>query len=226
MYPACAEKPAKPAAIWVSNTFVNVVLPGAAQDRDVLAPGVHDDLDRRVGQHRGKRRRDRRARLERVEHDDLVADADLHEAEQRPVAALRHELGVDARAGPPRGHAAASRSSWDTAGRRYLISTGVPIGTRRNRSITSGTRHADAAVRRARADRPGLPVPWMPTPPSTPIQRALSGLSAAPPATGWPAISPAHGRVRRRPGRVDLLASGGRTGRSGSGRRAWPTATP
>ena len=39
----------------------------------------------------------------------------------------------------------------------------------------------------------GCPVPWMPTDPATPIQRALSGLSIAPPATCCPAISPAHG---------------------------------
>ena len=39
----------------------------------------------------------------------------------------------------------------------------------------------------------GWPVPWIPTAPLTPIQRALSGLSAAPPATCWPAISPAQG---------------------------------
>ena len=39
----------------------------------------------------------------------------------------------------------------------------------------------------------GWPVPWIPTPPASPIQRAFSGLLAAPPATDRPASSPAHG---------------------------------
>ena len=37
------------------------------------------------------------------------------------------------------------------------------------------------------------PVPWMPTLPETPIQRALSGFAALPPPTVVPASSPAHG---------------------------------
>ena len=42
-------------------------LPGASQDRHVLAPGVDDDLDRRVGQHPGERARGRaRARSGRA----------------------------------------------------------------------------------------------------------------------------------------------------------------
>ena len=71
----------------------DVGLPLAAQDRDVLAAGVQHDLDRGVGEHGGERRGVEA--LERVEHDDLAPDADLHEAQQRPVAALGHELGVD-----------------------------------------------------------------------------------------------------------------------------------
>ena len=35
------------------------------------------------------------ARLERIEHRHLVAHRHLDQAEQRPVAALGHELGVD-----------------------------------------------------------------------------------------------------------------------------------
>ena len=74
-------------------------VPRAAQDRDVLAAGVQHDLDRRVGEHGGERRRITDAALERIEHDHLARRGDLHEAEQRPVAALRHELRVDAQ--PP-----------------------------------------------------------------------------------------------------------------------------
>ena len=92
--------PAKPAAICVSKMFVTVRVPDAAQDRDVLAPGVEDDLDLRVGEHAGQRRGVER-RGERVEHLDPLRspsvrrDGDLDEAQQRAVAALAHELGVD-----------------------------------------------------------------------------------------------------------------------------------
>ena len=95
MYPACAEKPAKPAAIWVSKTFAKRRAPGAAEDRDVLAAGVQDHLDRGVGEHLRQRSGIAEILLQRVEHDDLLADADLHEAEQRAIAALGHELRVD-----------------------------------------------------------------------------------------------------------------------------------
>ena len=54
---------------------------------------MQHDLDRGIGEHVGERRGVEA--LERVEHDDLAADAELHEAQQRPVAALGHELGVD-----------------------------------------------------------------------------------------------------------------------------------
>ena len=70
-------------------------LPLAPQDRHVLAPGVQDDLDRRIGEHLGERRRVK-APDERIEHLHVLSDHDLHEAEQRAVAALRHELGVQA----------------------------------------------------------------------------------------------------------------------------------
>src|ERR671916_2500820 len=71
--------------------------------------------------------------------------------------------------------------------------TGVPIEMRPNRSITSGTvMRMHPCEARVPIDH-GMPVPWIPTAPETPIQRALSGLFAAPPATCWPAISPAHG---------------------------------
>ena len=38
-------------------------------------------------------------------------------------------------------------------------------------------------------------VPWMPTPPVMPIQRARSGLEATPPGVVVPASSPAHGEL-------------------------------
>ena len=94
---------ANPAASWVSKMFVDLRGPRAAEDRDVLAAGVEHDLDRRVGRAapppgststpdssgsissmRGSAARRRR-----------LVDRDLDQAQQRPVAALGHELGVD-----------------------------------------------------------------------------------------------------------------------------------
>ena len=76
--------------------------PGPAEDRDVLAAGVEHDLDRRVGEQVRDRARVDPA-LERVDQRDVrsgavggfVVDRDLDQAQQRPVAALGHELGVD-----------------------------------------------------------------------------------------------------------------------------------
>ena len=86
--------------------------PRPAQDRHVLAAGVEHDLDRRVGEQLRERRHV--DPVERVDQRDvrgvvrvLVVDRDLHQAQQRPVAALGHELGVDpdpaVRAGGARG---------------------------------------------------------------------------------------------------------------------------
>ena len=77
----------------------DVRLPDAAQQRDVLAAGVHDDLDGGVGEHGRERRRVERV-VERVEDLDATSPSgrhrgDLDEAQQRPVAALAHELRVD-----------------------------------------------------------------------------------------------------------------------------------
>ena len=73
--------------------LVIAVSPDAPEDRDVLAAGVEDDLDRRVGEQLGERR-DLDA-VERVDQDDpsavglaRIVDADLDQAQQRPVAAL------------------------------------------------------------------------------------------------------------------------------------------
>ena len=62
-----------------------------------------------------------------------------------------------------------------------------------NRSITSGTVMRMQPWEAREPIDQGWPVPWIPTAPLTPIQRALSGLSGSPPATGWPPISPAQG---------------------------------
>jgi hypothetical protein len=57
---------------------------------------MEHDLHRVVGEHRRQWRGVEA--LERVEHRDLAADTDLDQAQQRPVPALGHELGVDAEA--------------------------------------------------------------------------------------------------------------------------------
>ena len=102
-YEDCAPNPAKPAATCVSNTFVTSVLQAPAHERDVLAAGVHDDLDPGVREHRCQRRA---VELlgQRIEHQDALArvlpfgDRELHQAQQRAVAALAHELGVQRQA--------------------------------------------------------------------------------------------------------------------------------
>ena len=50
------------------------------------------------------------------------------------------------------------------------------------------------------------PVPWMPTPSVMPIHRAFSGFRSARPASWNPQDSRQPRRVRRRPGRIDLLS--------------------
>ncbi len=77
-----------------------------AQERDVLAPGVHHDLDRRIGEDRRERRAVEIVRERVEEHDPLpriglVGDRQLDQAEERAVAALAHELRVQGQ--PPRG---------------------------------------------------------------------------------------------------------------------------
>ena len=99
--------------------------PGPTQDRDVLAPGVQDDFDRRVGQQRGQWSEVDRL-VEAVDHDRpdarragaRVLDRDLGQAQQRPVATLGHELGVDPE--PPAGRGQAPRPR-----RRRLIQPGA-----------------------------------------------------------------------------------------------------
>ena len=77
-------------------------VPGPAQDRDVLAAGVDHDLDVGVGEHARERLRVRRVVAERVDHLGAhavgrvgVGHRHLGQAQQRLVAALGHELGVD-----------------------------------------------------------------------------------------------------------------------------------
>ena len=69
--------------------------------RHVLAPGVHHHLDVRVGEH-ARERGEVGVALERVEHLGAhaalgvrVGHRHLHQAQQRLVAALGHELRVD-----------------------------------------------------------------------------------------------------------------------------------
>src|SRR5919112_5575107 len=73
------------------------------------------------------------------------------------------------------------------------ISTGAPTGTRGYRSMTSGTVMRMQPWEAAVPIEPGMPVPWMPTPLTMPIQRAFSGFSAEPPGTTSLRYAPAHG---------------------------------
>ena len=77
-------------------------VPHPPQQRDVLAPGVHDDLDGGIGEHLAQRRWVETV-VERVEdlhaHPAVgagVGHGDLDETQQRPIPTLAHELGVDA----------------------------------------------------------------------------------------------------------------------------------
>ena len=74
--------------------------PGSAQDRCILSAGVQHHLDGGIGQQAGQRRRVHVG--QGIDQQDLRflglarrVDDDLHEAEERPVAALGHELRVD-----------------------------------------------------------------------------------------------------------------------------------
>ncbi len=74
-----------------------------ADQRDVLAPGVHDDLDCGVGEHLGERRSVELLGQRVNDQDALVrvpgfGDRELHQAQQRAVAALAHELRVQRQA--------------------------------------------------------------------------------------------------------------------------------
>src|SRR5215210_7864265 len=73
------------------------------------------------------------------------------------------------------------------------MSTGVPTGTRRYRSITSATRIRMQPCDARLPIEYSCEVPWIPTPLVIPIQRARSGFDAAPPGVVVPASSPAHG---------------------------------
>ena len=101
----------------MSKTFVNVALPLAAQDRDVLAAGVQHDLDRGVGEHLGQRRGVERRRSSGSSTATSSPTDDLDQAQQRPVAALRHELGVDPE---PALRACALRQARDLRGGRGI----------------------------------------------------------------------------------------------------------
>ncbi len=120
--------------------------PLAAQDRHVLAAGVHDDLDRGIGEHGGERRGIEP--FQRVEHVDLLAGRDLHEAEQRPVPPLGHELGVETE--PPSG----SRALRDGADVRLPASLHAATLPMDPRATAYGLpRRSGPGSRSARADR-------------------------------------------------------------------------
>ena len=78
----------------------NLALQPPAHQRDVLPPRVHDDLNGGVGEHVGEWA-EVEILLERVDQRDplsragALGDGELHEAQQGPVAALAHELGVE-----------------------------------------------------------------------------------------------------------------------------------
>ena len=104
--------------------------PGPAEDRHVLAAGVEHDLDRRVGQQLRRAvststspRASRSARCAGRRRRARVVDRDLHQAQERAVAALGHELGVDsdapvrARGGRRRGHLVGAGERLECRGR-------------------------------------------------------------------------------------------------------------
>ena len=106
-YPVWALAPTNPGGELGVEDVGDLGPPGAAQDRHVLAAGVEHDLDRWVGE----QLRDRGhvdARSERVDQVDtrlalgarVIVDGDLHQTQQRAVAAFGHEFGVDAEAVP------------------------------------------------------------------------------------------------------------------------------
>jgi hypothetical protein len=74
-------------------------VPRALEQRDVLARGVQHQLDAGVGEHLGERGGIHGV-VERVDDRDeelaAALDRHLHEAQQRLVAPLAHELRVDA----------------------------------------------------------------------------------------------------------------------------------
>ena len=64
------------------------------EDFEVLAPGVKHLEDRGIG-HQVEQRRQIEAGRERVDRDGLVGSRHLREAQDRPIGALAHELGID-----------------------------------------------------------------------------------------------------------------------------------
>src|ERR1700710_1189926 len=105
------------------------------------------------------------------------------------------------------------------------MSTGVPTGTRGSRSITSGTFIRMQPCEARDPIDPDSAVPWMPTPSTMPIQRALSGFAADPPATVSLRSAPAHGLSGTdQVGLTALLAI--ENSPFGVGYAGCPTATP
>jgi hypothetical protein len=101
----------------VSKTFVTSVRHSRRGSRRPGDPRAARPRSR--GRRAGRERRGVEAlAVERIEQRDLIAHDDLHEAEQRPVAALGQELGVDPEApglagrGGDAGGVGAHRPGW------------------------------------------------------------------------------------------------------------------
>ena len=126
------------------------VCQSAPQQRDVLAPGVQDDLDVGVGEHLGQRRRVERlasSGSSTVDRTLAVGSStrDLDEAQQRAVAALAHELRVDAQAPGSRAPGARARR------RRRRPSADIYGGPRLSPSRAAARRASGRAGRSRRA---------------------------------------------------------------------------
>jgi hypothetical protein len=65
-------------------------------DLHILSPGVEDLEHILVGGQQVEQRRQVEAGRQRVDRGRLLVIADLHEAQQRVIGVLTHELGIDA----------------------------------------------------------------------------------------------------------------------------------
>ena len=161
----------------------------AQRAADPAPAGVGVDVDQRVVAQQQRGGDDPAARL--LDHPRValevqpgrgpvgvqVLDREVRVADVRDVARQQHAQDGLVVGGARR------RRMWSLGSVATWISTGVPTGTRGYRSITSGTVMRMQPCDAREPIEPGSPVPWMPTPLTMPIQRALSGFSAEPPAT-------------------------------------------
>ena len=164
-----APSPTKPAAICVSNTFRTLGVPGAAQDVEVLAAGVHDDLDLGVGEQRRDRRRIGRP-LERVDQrgdrvGPAVRDPDRHQAQQRAGSGPRRRTRCRGRCDRPRARGQrAKRAPWGGQASHVAGWTGRESGRGREQPAQASGQGRDVAATSPRATRltPIRPMnPWI-----------------------------------------------------------------